>query len=68
MSIEQRRRLAGHDNAGALGDLKTEHGRLLDEGAARVIASLSTEGAARLRQYINSQVKTRIKIYGEVVE
>lgn len=67
-SIEQRRRLAGHDDVRSLNDLRTEQGRLLDGRAARAMASLSTTGAERLRQHINGRVKSGIKIYGEVIE
>jgi hypothetical protein len=67
-SIEQRRQRAAHDDAKSLNDLRIEQGRLLDDRAARAMASLSTEGAERLRQHINTRVKSRIKIYGEVIE
>jgi hypothetical protein len=45
--------------------LKQQRRNLLDTAAARIRASLSTDGAARLQAYINNTVKTHIRIYGQ---
>jgi hypothetical protein len=45
--------------------LKQQRGSLLDAAAVRIRVSLSADGAKRLQAHIDTNVKKRIRIYGQ---
>lgn len=62
-SLDQQMLLA-HGDASVLPQLRLRRGQVLDDATARILAALSPDGQARLKQHINRHVKQHIRIYG----